>query len=115
MYAIAASKEIVAQATPKPSWISMFLTWADKQNENRLTWLAIALVGHGCLLTPFTVMIVMATTQSFTLFMSATGAMTLALVKKMAALPTKITIPAFALSIIADLVIVAITLISIIR
>ena len=115
MYAIAASKEIVGQATPKPSWISMFLTWADKQNENRLTWLALALAGHGCFLTPLTVMTVMATTQNFALFMSATGAMTLALVPNLAALPTKITIPAFALSIIADLMIMAIALISIIK
>ena len=114
MYAITGSKALAEQSSLKPSWISTFLTWAENQNDNRFTWLAVALAGHGCFLTPFTVMTVMATTQSFTLFMAAIGAMALALVTNLAALPTKITIPAFVLSIIADILIVAITLIAVI-
>lgn len=110
MYAITGSKALVERPAIKISWISSFLEWADKQNDNRFTWLALALAGHGCFLTPFTVMAVMATTQNFTLFMAAIGAMALALVTNLAALPTKITIPAFVLSIVADIVIVAITL-----
>jgi|RhiMetdeSRZDD1v2_1073273.scaffolds.fasta_scaffold99491_5 hypothetical protein len=114
MYAITGSKALVQQSGMRTSWISTFLSWAEKQNENRLTWLAVALVGHGCVLTPLTVMIVMMTTQSFALFMAATGAMALSLVTNLAALPTKITIPAFFLSIVVDIAIVALTLISII-
>ena len=114
MYAITGTKALTQQSTFRTSGISSFLTWAEKQNENRFTWLALALAGHGCFLTPFTVMAVMATTQSFTLFMTAIGAMALALVTNLAALPTKITIPAFVLSIIIDIVIVAITLVSVV-
>lgn len=113
MYAITGSKALVGQSSTKTSWFSTFVAWTEKQNDNRLAWLAAALAGHGCFLTPFTVMAVMATTQNFTLFMAAIAAMTLALVTNLAALPTKITIPAFILSIVADIVIVAITLISV--
>ena len=113
MYAITGTKALVGQSSSKQSLMSTFLSWAEKQNDNRLTWLALALAGHGCFLTPLTGMVVMATTQSFTLFMAAIGAMTLALVTNLAALPTNITIPAFILSIIADIVIIAITLISV--
>ena len=114
MYAITGTKTLAQQPGIRTSWISTFLSWAEKQNENRLTWLAVALAAHGCFLTPFTVMAVMITTQNFTLFMAAIGAMALALVTNLAALPTKITIPAFFASIAADIVIVAITLISIV-
>ncbi len=113
MYTLTGSKTLLQQPRTKSLWISSFFRWAEKQNQNRLTWLALALAGHGCFLTPLTVMLVMATTQNFALFMTATGAMALALVTNLAALPTKITIPAFILSIVIDVVIVAITLISI--
>jgi hypothetical protein len=52
MYAITGSKALAEQSSLKPSWISTFLTWAENQNDNRFTWLAIALAGHGCFLTP---------------------------------------------------------------
>jgi hypothetical protein len=113
MYALTGSKALTHQSSFRSSWISSFLGWADKQNDNRLTWLAIALAAHGCFLTPLTAMVVMATTQNFTLFMVTVGAMALALVTNLAALPTRITIPAFVLSIVADIVIIAIAFISV--
>jgi hypothetical protein len=114
MYAITGTKSLAQQPRIKALGVSRFFRWAEKQNDNRLTWLALALAGHGCFLTPLTVMLVMATTQNFTLFMAAIGAMTLALVTNLAALPTKITIPAFIISIVIDVVIMAVTLISIV-
>ena len=110
MYAITGAKSLVRQPRVKSFGISRFFRWAEKQNENRLTWLALALAGHGCFLTPLTVMLVMTTTYNFALFMTAIGAMTLAVVTNLAALPTKITMPAFILSIVIDVVIIAITL-----
>lgn len=112
MYTLTGSKTFAQTAPERSSWLSTFLAWAQNQNENRITWLAIALTAHGCALTPITVMVVMTTTYNFTLFMAAIGAMALALVTNLAALPTKITIPAFFLSVIADVAIVAAALIS---
>lgn len=93
--------------------ISSFLAWADNQNFNKLSWLAVALVVHGCLLTPVTVMVVMTTSQEFSLVMASLGAMALSLVTNLAALPTRITIPAFFLSILADVVIILASIYSI--
>ena len=92
-----------------PSFITRFMTWAENQQENRFAWLGIALAVHGCFLTPLTVMIVMTTTYNFTLFMAGIVAMAIALVTNLAALPTKITIPAFFLSVAMDLAIIAIS------
>lgn len=80
------------------------------QNDQRLVWLGIAVMAHGCFLTPYTVMVIMLTGNSFILCMGALSAMGISLVTNLAALPTKITIPAFILSIVMDVIIVAIAL-----
>ena len=108
MIAISGLKKI--ETTQHPSILSSFITWTENQNKNRLAWLAIAIAGHGCFITPLTALVVMATTQSFVLFMAAIASMTISLVTNLAALPTKITIPAFFLSIVMDLVIIAVSL-----
>ena len=91
------------------SLLSKFISWTDSQSELRLLWLGIALIAHASLLTPFTAMAIMLTSNSFSLVMIALSAMGLALVTNLAALPTRITIPAFFLSILIDIVIVAIS------
>lgn len=96
-----------------PSILTRFMTWAENQQDNRFVWLGIALAVHGCFITPLTTMIVMATTYNFALFGAAIGAMALSLVTNLAALPTKITIPAFFLSILIDVVIIGIALASV--
>jgi hypothetical protein len=108
MITLTGTKQQLVQPETR-TWLSSFIVWSAKQNNDRLTWLAIVLSAHGCFLTPFTVMTVMATSQNFTLFMAGIGAMTMALVTNLAALPTKITIPAFALSILIDIAIVIAT------
>lgn len=87
---------------------SKFLKWADAQSEARFIWIGVILLAHASFLTPFTVMAVSFTGNSFPLIMGALGAMGLALVTNLAALPTKITIPTFFLSILIDIIIVAI-------
>lgn len=108
MITITGSKSISIQQ--RPSLVSSFISWAANQEEYRLTWLAVTLSVHGCFITPFTVMTVMATTQNLAMFMIATGAMAMTLVANLAALPTKITIPVFLLSIIIELAIVGISI-----
>ena len=87
----------------KPSLFTQFITWSEGQQNNRLLWLGITLTGHGCILTPLTVMAVLLAGTNLFLFILALVAMTMSLVTNLAALPTKITIPVFILSIFIDI------------
>ena len=80
-----------------------FINWCKGQQENRLIWLGVAVAAHGCVITPLTVFAVTMAGNSLVLFMLAIFAMAISLVTNLAALPTKITIPAFALSILIDI------------
>ena len=89
-----------------PSLLSTFIDWCDGQQENRLLWLGIALVGQSAVLAPLTVSLVLITGAGFGWLMVALAAITIAVVTNLAALPTKITIPALALSVLTDLSVV---------
>ena len=82
------------------------MNYCKGQEHNRLMWVGIALAAHGCILTPMTIMITLFTGANFGLFMTGMVAMGIALVTNLAAMPTRITIPAFVLSIIIDLFVV---------
>jgi hypothetical protein len=84
--------------------VQRFINWATLQQENRLLWLGVALSAHGCILTPITVMVVLLSGGGFALFMVAMCAMALTLVTNLAAMPTKVTIPAFFISVLIDVV-----------
>jgi hypothetical protein len=92
------------------SLFSKFITWSDTQQGNRLLWLGLILCLHGCVLTPLTVMAVLLAGTNLILFMVTIVAMGISLVSNLAAMPTKITIPLFVLSIIIDLVVVGFAL-----
>jgi hypothetical protein len=92
------------------SLFSKFITWSDTQQGNRLLWLGLILSLHGCILTPLTIMAVLLAGTNLTLFMVTIVAMGISLVSNLAAMPTKITIPLFVLSIIMDLVVVGFAL-----
>jgi hypothetical protein len=89
--------------TAGTSIFTRFINWCKGQQENRLIWLGVAVAGHGCVITPLTVFAVAMAGNSLVLFMLAIFAMAIALVTNLATLPTKITIPAFALSILIDI------------
>ena len=95
--------ESYATSIPKSSVFARFVNWCEGQQDNRILWIGIALAGHGCVITPLTIMIVLLTGNSLALFVLATAAMGMALVTNLAALPTKITIPVFVLSLIIDI------------
>lgn len=81
------------------------MRWCESQQENRLLWLGLALTGQGAVLMPLTVAAVLLTGFRFDFLMVALAAIALAVVTNLAALPTKITIPAFLLGIVMDLVV----------
>ncbi|MFL5739131.1 MAG: hypothetical protein ACJ75B_02860 [Flavisolibacter sp.] len=93
-----------AQVSP----LRKFLLWTNSQQKNRLLWLGVILSAHGCILTPLTAMAILLAGTNLTLLILATVAMGMALVTNLAALPTKITLPVFFLSILIDIVIVVI-------
>lgn len=93
------------EETASSSLWGRFLTYCKGQENNRLLWLGVILMVHGCILTPITVFITLAAGPSLPLFMTAIIAMAIALVTNLAAMPTRITIPAFALSVIIDIAI----------
>jgi hypothetical protein len=91
----------------QPSLWSKFMAFSRSQEDSRLLWVGIALAAHGCALTPVTIMATFLTGFNFALFMTAMVAMGIVLVTNLAAMPTKVTIPAFALSVLIDVAILA--------
>lgn len=91
----------------KPTLLQRFATWCAGQQEARLLWLALALMGHGAVLTPITGMAVVLAGTNLFMFVLVLLAMAMTLVTNLAALPTKITIPVFILSVVIDVVVLA--------
>lgn len=87
----------------QPSLFIQFINWSKNQQGNRLLWLSVALAGHGCVITPVTIYFIVFAGLSLPLFMIALFAMAFAVVVNLAALPTKITIPALVFSILVDI------------
>ena len=96
--------------TSSPSLVQKFFSWCKGQENNRLLWLGVILAAHGCILTPLTVMAVLVAGTNMFLFVLAIAATGMSLVTNLAAMPTKITIPVFILSILIDISIVIATL-----
>jgi hypothetical protein len=94
------------QNTSSTSFVRKFFAWCKGQDENRFLWLGIVLAGHGCILTPLTVMAVLLAGTNMLLFVLAIVSMGMSLVTNLAAMPTKITIPVFALSVLIDIAII---------
>ena len=90
----------------KVSLSHKFLNWCDHQEQNRFGWLAAAIGGHGCVLTPLTLFAIVLSGNIFFLWVVAIAAMGMCLVTNLAAMPTKVTIPIFLLSILIDIAIV---------
>ena len=94
------------------SIVSQFCAWCKGQEEYRYGWLAVIIALHGCVLSPITVLAITLGSNSMILWGVAIGAMAMALVTNLAAMPTKITIPVFFFSIIIDLAIIGYSLAS---
>jgi hypothetical protein len=102
---IAATYEIKAN---KSNTASRFISWCNQQEEYRFGWLGGILAVHGCALTPITLFAIILSGVNIALFITALVAMGMALVTNLAAMPTKIVIPVFFLSVLMDVAIIAI-------
>ena len=83
------------------------MQWAEGQEQYRFGWVAGILAGHGCIITPLTLFAIILSGSNIVFFIAAIVAMMTSLVTNLAALPTKYTIPAFFISILVDLAIIA--------
>lgn len=86
--------------------LTRFMRWSESQEKYRFGWLAFILTSHGCVLTPLTLFAVILSGASLPLFIAVIVAMGMALVTNLAAMPTKVTIPVFFLSILIDVAVV---------
>jgi len=104
---LAISSSYQHERTHTSLW-TRFINWCAAQEEKRLLWLAIGLAGHGCVITILTIFAILFSGNPTYLWPFAMAAMVSCLVVNLAAMPTKITIPVFFLSVLIDLVIIGI-------
>lgn len=93
------------QNTRTSAW-GKFINWCESQEKYRFGWLAAALTLHGCILTILTMFAVIMSGNHFIFWPFIIGAMGVTLVVNLAAMPTRITIPIFFISVLLDLVII---------
>ena len=94
----------------KQSTVAQFFAWCKGQEEYRYGWLAVIIALHGCVLSPITVLAISLGSNNIILWCMALGAMAIALVTNLAAMPTRITIPVFFFSVIIDLTVIGYSL-----
>lgn len=97
---------VYGQQTQKSSLYNRFMDWCDSQQKNRLLWLGLTLTAHGCVITPLTILMVLLAGTNLYLFIMVLAAMGASLVTNLAALPTRITIPVFFLTLVIDIAII---------
>ena len=86
--------------------VQLFADWCQSQEKYRIGWLGIIIASHGCFITPVTLITIVLSGNSIFYWMMAMVAIVMCLVTNLAALPAKITIPVFFLSILIDLVVI---------
>lgn len=91
------------QQAANSSIVTRFFNWCAGQEKNRFGWLGAALAIHGCALTPITLFAIILSGNFIGFWVVALVAMGMTLVTNLAAMPTKITIPVFLLSVLMDL------------
>ena len=90
----------------KTSLIRRFFGWCDAQEKYRFGWVASIVAGHGCVISPMTALLIAFSGNNMFFWALAIGAMAMSLISNLAAMPTKITIPVFFLSILIDLAVI---------
>ncbi|HMG81937.1 MAG TPA: hypothetical protein VK559_02795 [Ferruginibacter sp.] len=80
-----------------------FITYADNQQDKRLWWMTLGILGHGTIFTIITLGVVTLLGNVFALYIIACCAMVISVVVNLAALPTRYIIPIFFLSLLVDL------------
>jgi hypothetical protein len=86
----------------KSSLLSRFKKLDKQPGRKPPAWVGIILAGHGCVITPITLLFIALAGNSMVLWAFTLAAMVMSLVVNLAAMPVKITVPVFLLSLLID-------------
>ena len=89
-----------------------FIQWCETQQEKRLSWLGTILALQGCVITPITLFFVTVSGINPVLLSLTICSIVMNLVVNLAAMPTKITVPVFILSLLVSAGVIAAAFIS---
>lgn len=92
---------------PSVNFFAHFIAWCDKQEKVKIMWTGVSLALHACIFTPFAMMAVLLSGTPMLLLVLTVATIFINLVVNLAAMPTRIIIPAFILSILADISVIA--------
>ncbi len=98
--------EFELNAVTRKNIFSRFFTWAINEEPNRIGWAAFAMVAHGAVITPITIVIIIISGNYFPFWIITILTMASTVITNLAALPTRYTIPTFFLSIAIDLIVI---------
>jgi hypothetical protein len=89
------------------SFISNFFNWAASQEkDHHIEWTGITLFTTAAVFFPLTMAFILFTSGGFGFIIAAMTALVMVVVLNLAAMPTRFTIPAFALAILIDVVVI---------
>ena len=83
-----------------------FIQWCQSKEYNRLAWTGIILTSQGCVITPVTLFFVIVSGMNPVLLSLACFSIMINLVVNLAAMPTRITIPVYVLSLLVSAVVI---------
>ena len=90
----------------RESIVTKFMNWSTNQEKNRLLWTGIALALQGCVLAPLSLLAVAFGSNLLVLWTLPTICLVVNLVVNLAALPTKITVPVFFITLLLNIAVI---------
>ena len=103
---------IYVEREPHVSSIRRFIAWCEHEEENRLLWLGIAIIGLIGTVVPLTLLSVLFLAgNNFTLWIIVLTVNMPVLALNLAAQPPKITIPVMAGALIIDILVIALSVV----
>jgi hypothetical protein len=99
-----------AKVSNGTSLLKRFINWCNGQEQYRFGWLAAILSLHGCVLAPLTLFLISMGGMNMVLFAAVIVAMAMTLVTNLAAMPTRVTIPVFIISLLIDAVVIGLAI-----
>jgi hypothetical protein len=90
--------------------LKRFISWCDQEEKNRLLWLGIGIMGHIGMILPLTLLSVLFLGgNNFTLWIVVLSANMPVLALNLAAQPPKVTIPVMLISLIINIIVIALS------
>ncbi|HEY8733389.1 MAG TPA: hypothetical protein VIL90_02410 [Puia sp.] len=90
----------------KSIFLVRFLNWSKEEEKNRIAWVGISITIMTAIFFPVTMVAILLHGASFKLIIIAMFSLILVVIPNLAALPTRITIPAFSIGMLLDILLV---------